>query len=235
MAMASPDIPFTRAGFRRGFVAALPLFPGVAIYGVMFGAIAAEAGLSMAMAAAMSTFIYSGTAQMASVQGIASGASLLAVMLTVATINARYVLYGATLEPWLGGLPWRKIAPALFCMGDGNWLISTRAHEQGEMDGAFFFGCGIACFLPWVPGTLAGHWLGGLVKDPSRFGVDFMLVAFAAASAVGMVRGRGDIVPALVAAAVSVAVFPWAGAGWSVVAAGIAGGVAMALLWKPAP
>jgi 4-azaleucine resistance transporter AzlC len=232
--MASPDIPFTMDGFRRGFVAALPLFPGVAIYGVMFGAIAADAGLSLAFSAAMSTFIYSGTAQMASVQGLASGASLAAVMLTVATINARYVLYGATLEPWLGGLPWRKTIPALFCMGDGNWVIATRAHEAGERDGAFFFGCGIACFLPWVPGTVAGHWLGGLVRDPSRFGVDFMLVAFAAASASAMARGRGDILPALAAAGVSILLYTVAGAGWSIVAAGITGGVVTGVLWRPA-
>jgi predicted branched-subunit amino acid permease len=171
---------------------------------------------------------------MAALQGLAEGAAPLAIIMAVVIINARYLLYSATLRPWMGALPAWQAYPTLFVTGDGSWAMSMRAQAGGERDAGFVFGSGVAMVLPWVVGTIIGHLAGGLVRDPARYGLDFMLVAFAAAMGSGMFRGRTDVLPAAVAATVAVACFPRAGAGWTMVLAGLAGAAVAAFAWRPA-
>jgi len=95
-------VAFTFAGAGRGFVAAQPLALGVAVYGLTFGLLARGAGLSIPEAILMSVTVYSGSAQTATVSGIATGASIGASVFTIAMLDARYLLYGAALRPWLG-------------------------------------------------------------------------------------------------------------------------------------
>ena len=96
-----PRTVFTRDGVRRGFVAAQPLAIGVLVYGLTFGLLAFGSGLSITDAVLMSATVYSGSAQTAAVGALATGAGLLATVSTVLLLNARYLLYGATLRPWL--------------------------------------------------------------------------------------------------------------------------------------
>jgi 4-azaleucine resistance transporter AzlC len=214
---------FTRQGIRRGFIAAQPLGLGVGIYGVTFGLLALGSGLSVLDALLMSATVYSGTAQVAAVSAMSHGAGLVLIVTTVVLLNARYLLYGATLRPWLGTVAPARAYGSLYLLGDGNWLLSMQAHEAGEDDAGFVLGSGIATFLPWLAGTLvgavAGHWIPG----PRTLGLDFLLVAFCAAMRVDMLRTRSALAPALAALAVAIAADRWAAPGWSVVGAGVAG------------
>jgi predicted branched-subunit amino acid permease len=230
--MSDLPAPFTLAGVRRGAIQAQSMAPGVAVYGALFGALAHDTGLSLLTANLMSLLVFSGSAQMAALQGIASGAASLAIVAAVATINARYLLYSATLRPWLGEQPGWKVFPTLFVTGDGSWIMSMKAHAAGERDAGFLFGSGVAMLLPWLGGSLVGYLAGGLIRDPARFGFDFMLVAFAAAMGAGMFRGRGDVLPAVAAGLSALLLFPRVGAGWTMVLAGVAGGLAAALAWR---
>ena len=71
---------------------------------------------------------------------------------------------------------------------------------------------------------LAGHLLAHSVPDPAAFGLDFMLVAFAAAIGMGLWRGRSDLAPALAAGLVGLALHRWLPGGWYIVGAGLAAG-----------
>ena len=57
--------PFTWAGFRRGAMLSLPFGASSFVYGIAFGVLASEAGLSAAESAVMSATVFSGTAQIA--------------------------------------------------------------------------------------------------------------------------------------------------------------------------
>jgi predicted branched-subunit amino acid permease len=220
---------FTRAGVWRGFVAAQPLTIGVFVYGVTVGVLAGERGLSMLEAMLMSATVYSGSAQVAALGGFAAGAGVLASMLTVVLLNSRYLLYGAALRPWLGGAPAARAYGTLYLLGDASWVMSMKAHADGEDDAGFVLGTGIAGFLPWMAGTASGLLAGGWAGDPRRLGLDFLLVAFCAAMAIGLFR-RGDaLLPATTAIGVSLVVDRLAPSGWTVVAAGLAGGLVAAL------
>jgi 4-azaleucine resistance transporter AzlC len=220
-----PETTFTRAGIRRGFILAQPLAPGVLLYGLVFGVLASERGMSWIHAMLMSIFVYSGSAQLAALQSLSQSALVLPLVATILVMNARYVLYSAAIQPWLAGATRTQALGSLFFMGDGNWALSMKEYHDGYRDAGFVLGSGVAMFVPWVGGTLAGHVLANNVPNPAAFGLDFMLVAFAAAIGISVWRGKADIWPAIAAAAVALALHRLVPGGWYIVGAGLAGGL----------
>lgn len=222
--MSAPPVSFTRGGVWRGFVLAQPLAPGVALYGLVFGVLAGERGLSWLQAALMSALVYSGSAQMAALEIWAATPAVLPVVATILAINARYLLYGASIQPWLKQAGRPQAWGSLFLLGDGSWVLAMREYERGERDAGVVLGTGLAGILPWVAGTLAGHLLTRGVPDPRAWGLDFMLPAFAAAIGISVWRGRGDALVLLAAVAVAVLLHRLVPGGWYILAAGLAAG-----------
>ncbi len=227
---ASGRVLFTMAGIRRGVVDVLPLAVSIAVYGAIFGLLARTAAMSLAEAMLMSAFVYSGSAQMVAVNAleagrIPAGTAMFVVMTTILLLNARYLLYGAALRPWLGGLPPSQAYGALAVLGDGNWVLSMKAEKEGERDAGYVFGSGAAMFMPWVGGTAVGVLAGGFAADPKALGLDFMLVAFSAALGAALVKGRGEV--AVLAAAVAAALLAdrLLPPGFAVMTAAAAGGL----------
>jgi 4-azaleucine resistance transporter AzlC len=219
---------FTAAGVRHGFFAGQPLAPGTFIYGMVFGVLASERGLAWLEALLMSVLVYSGSAQLAALQGWSASPLLAPLVATVLLINARYVLYSASVQPWLAAATRRQALASLFFLGDGNWALAMREYHAGYRDAGFLLGSGVATALPWVLGTLAGHLVGHSVPNPSAFGLDFMLVAFAGAIGVSVWRGPADLAPAGAAVLAALALQRWL-PGWTIVGAGLAAGLVGAL------
>lgn len=221
---APPAPLFASAGVRRGFVQGQPLAPGTFIYGMVFGVLASERGLAWIEAMLMSVLVYSGSAQLAALQGWSAAPLIAPLVVTVLLINARYVLYSASVQPWLAGATRGQALGTLFFLGDGNWALSMREYHAGYRDAGFLLGSGLATALPWFAGTLAGHLLGGAVPDPRSLGLDFMLAAFAAAIGCTVFRGRSDLWPAAAAVLAGLALHRWL-PGWTIVGAGLAAGL----------
>src|SRR5262249_51385892 len=136
-----------------------------------------------------------------------------------------YLLYGASLRPWLGQTGPTQAYASLFFLGDANWAMSTKAHADGEADAGFVLGSGLAAYLPWIAGTALGAAAGTWIADPRTLGVDFLLIAFCAAMAMDLFKSRSDIAPALAAVLVAALLDRFAPSGWTLVAAGVAGGL----------
>jgi predicted branched-subunit amino acid permease len=222
---------FTLAGVRRGAFAAQAMAPGIAVYGAAFGLLAREAEFSLVEATLMSALVYSGSAQMAAVSAMPAGqipatSAMLAIVATILLINARYLLYSAALRPWMGGLPSSRVYPTLATLGDGGWVMSMRAHADGERDAGHVLGTCFVMFLPWIGGTALGYVSGGLIPNPRLLGFDFMLVAFCGSMGIAMVKAKGDLLIGGVACAVALVVDRFAPGGWALVAAGLAGAAA---------
>ena len=204
----------------------MPIGAAIFVWGITFGLMGREAGLSSLEATLMSVFVYSGTAQAATVGGFATGAGILAGMATVLMLNARYLLYGASLRPWLAQAGPAQAYATLWFLGDANWAMSTKANAEGEQDAAFIFGSGVSMYLPWIAGTVSGAVAGNWIADPRSLGVDFLLVAFCAAMAMDLFKSRADAAPAIAAAVVAALLDHFVPSGWTLVAAGLAGGLA---------
>lgn len=226
---------FSTAGFQRGFARALPMALGVFAYAATFGLLAREAGISALESALMSATMFSGSAQTATVGGLAHGAGVFASMVTVIMINARYLLYGAALRPWLGGATPRQAYGSLYFLGDGSWVLALKARADGEEDAAFILGSGFAMFAPWVLGTLIGWHAGSWIADPRVLALDFLLAAFCAAMAVGLYRSKSDWVTIALALACALLLDAFAPSGWTIVVTGIVGAISGYLRHQDAP
>lgn len=226
-------VPFTRDGFRRGLRDGLPLGLSIFAYGLGFGLVAAQAEFGIAKAVATSAAIYSGSAQLAAVNLLQTGAATLtALFATILLINARYVLFSAALQPWLGQTSAVKGYGSLLLLGDANWMMTMKAIAAGEQDRAYLAGTGAPMLVGWLTGTALGAGAVSILPAPEALGFDLMLPCFAAAMMAAMMKKRTDLVPVLVGAGAALIIAQVAGPGFAVIGAGLAGGLVAAVMWR---
>jgi predicted branched-subunit amino acid permease len=229
----SAPVTLTLQGVRRGALVALPFCASSVIYGLAFGLLAAGVGLSTAEAVAMSVLVFSGSAQVAVVQAWSNQTSLLLVFVTVFVANVRYVLMGAALRSSLAPLGFMKASLALLPLVDGSFALGFRARARGDYDAGVMVGSGFISYLGWVIGTGFGAAASRLIANPRALGLDFIIVAFCAASATALLRGRADFWPVLAAVAAVVVCEYFALGPITVIVGGLVGAVCAALLYVP--
>jgi predicted branched-subunit amino acid permease len=197
---------FTLAGCLHGARLVLPVLPGVCVFASAFGAAAAQKGLTVWQALSMSAFVYAGASQMVALEvwrETWSLSTVLALMAVTATVNARMILMGAAIQPWLAPAPKLQNAVNLFFFTDANWLIGTRYQAEGGSDLGVLFGAGFGLWVAWILATLPGFLAGALVTDPSRYGIDLVMPIFFSAMIVPLWKGFRPALPWAVAGVVA--------------------------------
>lgn len=203
---SKPGAVFTPNGMLLGLRRVSVLMPGVVVFSVAFGAAASAKGLSLLEAVLMSALVYAGVAQLVAMELWRpewSWGAIAALAVVTATVNARMVLQGASLQPWFAPYSKRLNAFHLFFFTDANWMIGTRYHAEGGRDIGVLVGAGLALWLVWVAATVPGYLLGALVADPRTYGIDLVMPIFFAAMIVPLWRGRRAALPWLVAGIVA--------------------------------
>ncbi|QFU15641.1 AzlC family ABC transporter permease [Microvirga thermotolerans] len=231
--MSSPRPSFSLPGLLPGARAAIPAFPGFIVFAMAFGAAAAQKGLSLGETMGLSAFVYAGASQMVGLeiwQKVWSPATILAIATVTAVVNARMILLGATLQPWLRHEPLPRTALNLFLVTEAGWLLGTRYYSEGGRDTAVLLGCGITLWLVWQASTFAGYFAGVLVPEPRRFGLDLVMPVFFSVMLVPLWKGARHALPWLVAGAVSLAVHALVPGYFFIVAGALAGVVAGMLI-----
>lgn len=223
--MGTPP-PFTLAGALAGARGVLPASLSSAAFGLAFGALAQKTGLSFAETALMSAIVFAGSAQYPAILAWSFPPAILPLALTTLAINARHLLFGAAIRPFLAPLPPGRVYLSLFFLSDSNWLAAMRAWNDGETDRAIVLGGGIAMCLGWTSGSAAGHLFGAAFGDIGRFGIDVAVPAFFVALLIGAWRGRADVLPLLVGAAAALAAERLFPPGWHVLVGSLAGAAA---------
>lgn len=232
MADAAKPTVLTFAGCLRGAREILPLCTFVFVLAATFGVAARQAGLSIGLATAMSALVFAGGSQFAALSLLGPPAALGPLLLGTLAINARLLLLGAALAPWLLALPWWKRFAAVTVLSDANWAQAMRAHAEGERDAGVLAGAGVAMWITWVAGTAAGALASLAVPDVGRFGLDALLVGFFAAALTGGWRGRSDAPAAIGAAVVTLVMVALGAREWSILIGAVGGAAAGA--WSDA-
>jgi predicted branched-subunit amino acid permease len=223
----------TLAGMREGAWLCLPLIPGTIMMSAAFGAIAAQKGMTLLEAVLTSGLMFAGAAQLVAMEvwnNVWTVGTIVALALVAATVNMRYILMGAALQPWLTGMPRGRIAAILFLLVDATWIMAMRYRSEGGSDAGIMIGGGATMWAFWVAGTVPGYLLGDLVRNPQRFGLDLVVPIFFAAMLVPLWRGRRRAIGWLVAGAVAWAVAHLIGGYWYIIVGAIVGSVAGAFL-----
>jgi 4-azaleucine resistance transporter AzlC len=194
-------------------------------FGFVFGLAARSAGYSPIEAGAMSVFAFAGAAQFAAVGYIAQGLPWLPILVLTFFLNARHLLYSASLAPRLRDVPLPQRAAMAHVLTDEAFaLAATHFHRLGRVDvPGYWLGAVIGVFIPWNLATLAGVLLGGAVVDPSAYGLDVVFPAAMAGLAAGLVTGRRELVAAGAGAAIGVVLSVALGPSVGIVAGGLIG------------
>ena len=231
---STTDLPtWSRAGFALGVRLVLPILPGMVAFALACGAVSVRKGLSFVDTLLMNGLVYAGASQMIAIEiwpdrlTLASVAALAAI---TATINARMLLMGASLQPWLAPLPPWQVYPVLHLTTDPGWLVAMRYRAEDGHDAGVFLGGGVAIFVLWMVATSAGYLLGVLISDPRAVGLDLVMPIFFAAMLIPLWqnaprryrRGFGWIVAAVVALAFERLFHGW----WFIIAGAVAGAIA---------
>jgi 4-azaleucine resistance transporter AzlC len=211
------------ASRRRVALDALGIAVSAGGFGFVYGLAARAAGFSPIEAGAMSLFVFAGASQFAAVGYVLGGFSWLGVIVLTAFINARHVLYGAALAPYLAGTPRPMRALMAQLLTDEAFAL-TIAHfrriGRADVPGYWLAAIG-STFIPWNIATFLGVTVGGSIPDPATFGLDVIFPAAMGGLAVGLVVGRPELVAALTGAIVGVAV----SLAWDPAAGIVAGGL----------
>ena len=210
---------------RRGVAACLPICVSVAVYGIAFGVLAAQAGLDVWMVALMSGSVYAGASQFAALQFWQTPLAVGTIVFAVFVINLRLILITGSMAAMFKNVARGRALLAMFLAADENWALTMAEAGRGRAGPAFFVGTGLVLYLSWVCSTVAGTALGSAIFiDPASYGIDFVFTAVFIALIVSMWRGTQDLMPWFAAAAVAVLTYTvWPDGTWHVIAAGIAG------------
>ena len=187
LCMAAPNQPSASDAFTAGVLRSLPVGLGVLVYGLVFGALTAQKGLSLAEASAMSGIVFAGSAQFVALGLWTIPPPVLALVLATFLVNFRFFLMAATMDRVIGDWPKPRALLALFFVTDENWAVTIAAGERPHW-GAFFLGTGVVVYLSWLAATILGYVVGSVVSDPREWGFDFAFPAMFVALAVAIGR-----------------------------------------------
>ena len=165
--------------FWHGCRATLPLVVGAIPFGIIFGALAVNSGLSAGAAAAMSAFVFAGSSQFIAAGLFGSGAGILIIVLTTFVVNLRHSLYSITLAPHMKHLPQRWLAPLGFWLTDESFLVVIERYRQPDASPYkhwFFLGSALFMYVNWNLCTWIGIIAGQTLPNPASWGLDFALV-----------------------------------------------------------
>ncbi|WP_051168170.1 AzlC family ABC transporter permease [Marinospirillum minutulum] len=226
--MVKLDIKGTWLGFKR----LLPLSMFVIAFGLAFGLAAAQAEMTKLEAMLMSGLVFAGASQFAVLELMREEIPLLAIMITTFAINARHLLMGASLYPWLKEIPTAKRYGILTFISDANWAIAAQDYQQGERNLGIILGGGLALWLAWVLGTWLGLVLTQGIPDPQALGLDMVLGCFLLTMAVGGKKDLRVLVIWATAALVALIALKFLPPNSHVIAGALAGGLVGAF-WLP--
>ena len=228
---SAPPAAAARPEFFRGARSFAPLAISIAAYGVVWGVLAGQAGMSVLEVLLMSGLVFAGASQFV-VLDMWSTSALPVVSIIVATaiINLRMVLMSATMRPLVAHLPrWRAML-TIALVTDEDWALTMGEVGRGRGSVAFFLGAATLCYVTWVGATVAGRLVGAAIDDPTTYGLDFAFTATFLALLFGMWKGRLDLIPWIAAAVIAIATARLVPGNWYIIAGGIGGSFIGALI-----
>jgi predicted branched-subunit amino acid permease len=198
----------------------LPFAVSVFQFAIAIGATIAAADVDPLGALAGSALLSAGSAQLAGIELLDGGATVLVAAGSAVLINARFVLYGAGFASWFGGEPrWRRYA-MVFPIVDQSFVLCERRfrdHTDPRWRRHYYLVVIAGLFTAFLAGQIVGFLAGDLV--PSVVGLRLAgPLVFAGLLAV-TVTDRKTSVSALAAGASIAVAAPLLGGGSLLVAA----------------
>lgn len=194
----------SRKSFLNGVRAEFPLLIGVFPFGMIYGALALKSGLSPLVSQSMSAIVFAGSSQFVASQLVHDAAPGFVIVLTIAVVNLRHMLYSASLAPYLKNLPLKWKAILSYFLTDEAYAPSILQYEAKGITPTshwFLLGAGFSLWFIWQTSTALGIFLGTAI--PESWSLDFALPLTFLAMVVPALKNRPMITAALSAGVVA--------------------------------
>ena len=112
-----------------------PLALGVAIYGLAFGLLAAQATMSDLQIGVMGTMVFAGASQILAVERLVAGAGAITAVVAAIAINLRMLLVTASIRDVYKDRPWWQLIIGAHMTTDENWALMLSARANGRAVG----------------------------------------------------------------------------------------------------
>lgn len=214
-----------RSQLRLGAAKTLPLVLGVVPFGLAYGVLSVQAGLTVGETLLMSLVVFAGASQFMAVGMFQSAAGGLTIVVSTLLINLRHLMMGLSLSPYLSETTpgWQRMLA--FGMVDESYLVTiTHYREQGSPQGSphFMLGSGLMMYSAWFAASLVGAVAGHAISDPLRWGLDFAMPATFLTMLLPQVTSRRLVIVVMVAAVAATASYLLVPGKWYIIIAVVA-------------
>jgi len=211
----------SRREWWAGVIATLLFWPGAALFGLVYAVTARAAGLSGPEIIGMSLLVHAGSAQFAAVNLIAGGAGSVAVIFGTIIANARYLLIGASVAPYVADRPlwWRLIYA--FHLSDESYAIATAGFLRGGATPRYALGANLGIVLPWMGSAIVG----AAIPSPTRWGIDLVIPLTFLGLLIPLLKNRRAVGVALCSGLLALLGVTFLPGTWYLVVAGVGGSI----------
>ena len=149
--------------FKNGCLQEIPLQLGVFPFGIAYGILGSEVGLTNIQTYLLSIIIFAGVSQIVFAQLFSTFTPSFIIVGTIGIVNLRHILYGVSLSSYLKklSLKWRVILSYLIT--DEAFAISYKRFSEEKKTKYMHFhllGSGITLWISWQISTLIGIFIG---------------------------------------------------------------------------
>ena len=146
--------------------AAIPIWIAFVPSSVAWGIAAQAHGMRFDEIVFLSAWVYSGPAQFAVLEPLATGKSALQVLIAGTLMNLRFLPMSAALAPYFATVRRSKLLGSCHVVSASSFIVSylqfqkERENENVKAGGGnldFFLGVGVTSFVIWVVGSAVGY------------------------------------------------------------------------------
>jgi predicted branched-subunit amino acid permease len=198
---------FADPHFRRGVRDMLAFGPGLAAWGLVSG-VAMTQSIGVGPAVLMSFTVYAGSAQLAALPLLASGAPAWVIWASAACVNLRFVLFSAQWRIFLGHLPRGRRLALGYLLADLNLVVFQKAWPSGRREpgqARYTVGGAMIVFVIWQATSLIGIFASSAI--PTRWGLGFAGTLAMLGLAYGLLVDRSAWLAAVVSGSAAIAAF----------------------------
>ena len=162
--------------FKNGCLQEIPLQLGVFPFGIAYGILGIEVGLTNIQTYLLSIIIFAGVSQIVFAQLFSTFTPSFIIVGTIGIVNLRHILYGVSLSSYLKklSLKWRVILSYLIT--DEAFAISYKRFSEEKKTKNMHFHLlvsGITLWISWQISTLIGIFIGPSI--PNSLNLEYVI------------------------------------------------------------
>jgi predicted branched-subunit amino acid permease len=198
-------MPTPRSEFISGVKALLPILLGIVPFGMISGIAVVQTHIPPFSGFVMSLLVFSGAALIVALQLIASGAPALVVFFSALVINLRFMIYSASVAPFLNRLSVGRKSLLAYLLSDQAYAASIGHMSESpfpEVTWLHFLGSGLTMWLAWQISVGIGMFVG--TRLPIAWSLEFTIPLTFLALAVPAIKDRFTTAAGIIAGVMAV-------------------------------